>query len=55
VFRPTERRGHAVDLAREAALEGFATVAAAGGDGTAHELAIDILPRRLRVKICDPE
>ncbi len=42
-FRPTERRGHAVDLAREAALEGFATVAAAGGDGTAHEVAIGLL------------
>jgi diacylglycerol kinase (ATP) len=38
-FRPTERRGHAVDLA----LEGFATVAAAGGDGTAHEVAIGLL------------
>ena len=34
-FRPTDRRGHAIDLACEAALEGFATVAAAGGDGTA--------------------
>ena len=43
VFRPTERRGHAVDLAREAALEGFATVAAAGGDGTAHEVASGLL------------
>ena len=42
-FRPTERHGHAIDLAREAALEGFATVAAAGGDGTAHEVATGIL------------
>ncbi len=46
VFRPTERRGHAVDLAREAALEGFATVAAAGGDGTAHEVATGLLNSR---------
>ncbi len=43
VFRPTERRGHGIDLAREAALEGFATVAAAGGDGTAHEVATGLL------------
>ena len=43
VFRPTERRGHAIELAREAALEGFATVAAAGGDGTAHEVASGLL------------
>ena len=42
-FRPTERRGHGIDLAREAALEGFATVAAAGGDGTAHEVATGLL------------
>ena len=42
-FRPTERRGHAIDLAREAALEGFVTVAAAGGDGTAHEVASGLL------------
>jgi diacylglycerol kinase (ATP) len=42
-FRPTERRGHAIDLAREAALDGFATVAAAGGDGTAHEVATGLV------------
>jgi diacylglycerol kinase (ATP) len=42
-FRPTARRGHAIELAREAALEGFGTVAAAGGDGTAHEVATGIL------------
>ncbi|HWT08746.1 MAG TPA: diacylglycerol kinase family protein, partial [Roseomonas sp.] len=30
----TARRGHAVDLARDAALAGVPIVAAAGGDGT---------------------
>ena len=45
-FRPTERHGHGIDLAREAALEGFATVAAAGGDGTAHEVATGLLNSR---------
>jgi diacylglycerol kinase (ATP) len=43
VFRPTERRGHGIDLARQAAFEGFATVAAAGGDGTAHEVGTGLL------------
>jgi diacylglycerol kinase (ATP) len=38
-FWPTEQAGHAEDLARRAALEGFSIVAAAGGDGTAHEVA----------------
>lgn len=42
-FRPTERRGHGIELAYDAALEGFATVAAAGGDGTAHEVATGLL------------
>ena len=42
-FRPTERRGHAIDLAREAAENGFSTVAAAGGDGTVHEVATGLL------------
>jgi diacylglycerol kinase family enzyme len=35
----TEERGHAAALAREAAQEGFAVVAAAGGDGTFSEAA----------------
>jgi diacylglycerol kinase (ATP) len=39
VFQPTEHPGHGVELARQASLEGFAIVAAAGGDGTAHEVA----------------
>jgi diacylglycerol kinase (ATP) len=37
-FRPTLRPGHAIELAEQAAREGFAIVAAAGGDGTAHEV-----------------
>jgi diacylglycerol kinase (ATP) len=43
VFRPTGSAGHAVELATEAALEGFATVAAAGGDGTVHDVATGLL------------
>jgi YegS/Rv2252/BmrU family lipid kinase len=35
----TKRRGHAVELARDAARSGARVVAAAGGDGTAHEVA----------------
>jgi diacylglycerol kinase family enzyme len=38
VFRPTNHAGHAIELATRAAQEGFAVVAAAGGDGTAHEV-----------------
>ncbi|RMG91763.1 MAG: diacylglycerol kinase family lipid kinase [Chloroflexi bacterium] len=34
----TERRGHARELARQAADEGYELVAAAGGDGTVHEV-----------------
>lgn len=37
-FRGTERPGHAVELAEQAARAGFPIVAAAGGDGTAHEV-----------------
>ena len=37
-FRPTQHAGHAVELAEQAANEGFSIVAAAGGDGTAHEV-----------------
>src|SRR5262245_7709043 len=42
-FRPTRYPGHAEELARHAALEGFAIVAAAGGDGTVHEVANGLL------------
>lgn len=43
VFRPTERPGHAVELARQASLEGFPVVGGAGGDGTVHDVANGIL------------
>jgi YegS/Rv2252/BmrU family lipid kinase len=36
---PTERAGHATDLARQAAAEGRELVIAAGGDGTVNEVA----------------
>ncbi len=34
----TEQRGHAIDLARQAALSGAGVVVSAGGDGTANEV-----------------
>lgn len=43
VFRASERPGHAVELARQAALDGFARVVAGGGDGTVHEVANGVL------------
>jgi diacylglycerol kinase (ATP) len=39
----TVRPAHAVELARDAALEGRALIVAAGGDGTLHEVASGIL------------
>jgi diacylglycerol kinase family enzyme len=42
-FWPTQRAGHARDLAAEAARAGFPVVAAAGGDGTVHEVANGLL------------
>jgi diacylglycerol kinase (ATP) len=42
-LRPTQRAGHAVELARTACEEGFAKVVAAGGDGTVHETANGVL------------
>src|SRR5262245_65287306 len=42
-FRPTRKAGDAVELARQAALAGFNIVAAAGGDGTVHEVANGLL------------
>jgi diacylglycerol kinase family enzyme len=42
-FWPTERPGHAEELGRRAAVDGFAIVAAAGGDGTVHEVANGLL------------
>jgi diacylglycerol kinase (ATP) len=43
VFRPTDSPGQAEEFALQAAREGFAAVAAAGGDGTVHEVANGIL------------
>jgi diacylglycerol kinase family enzyme len=42
-FWPTEHAGHAEGLAHQAAFAGFATVIAAGGDGTVHEVANGLL------------
>jgi diacylglycerol kinase family enzyme len=42
-FRPTAERGHGQELALEAAKAGFPIVAAAGGDGTVHEVANGLL------------
>lgn len=42
-FWPTEHAGHGEELARQAAEVGFGVVAAAGGDGTVHEVANGIL------------
>jgi len=43
VLWPTAKPGDAIRLASEAARSGFARIAAAGGDGTAHEVARGIL------------
>jgi diacylglycerol kinase family enzyme len=42
-FLPTERPAHARELARQAALDGYRVVSAAGGDGTVHEVANGLL------------
>jgi YegS/Rv2252/BmrU family lipid kinase len=41
--RPTERAGHATELAREAVRAGAELVVAAGGDGTVHEVACGLI------------
>jgi YegS/Rv2252/BmrU family lipid kinase len=41
----TTHRGHAVELARTAALNGFDTVVAVGGDGTVNEVANGLIDR----------
>ncbi|MFD2720598.1 diacylglycerol/lipid kinase family protein [Hymenobacter monticola] len=42
-IRQTEYAGHAVELAQQAAAEGFAVVAAVGGDGTVNEVGRGLL------------
>jgi diacylglycerol kinase (ATP) len=42
-FFPSTGPGHATDLAERAVRDGFATIIAAGGDGTVHEAANGIL------------
>ncbi|MBR4734938.1 MAG: YegS/Rv2252/BmrU family lipid kinase [Bacteroidales bacterium] len=39
----TERAGHAIELAKEAAAKGFRKFIAAGGDGTVHEVLTGLL------------
>lgn len=48
---PTERPGHASELAHQAALDGFTLVVAAGGDGTVHEVANGLLDAN-RTDVC---
>jgi diacylglycerol kinase (ATP) len=43
VFQQTTRPGHAIELAQRASADGFRLVAAAGGDGTVHEVANGLL------------
>ncbi len=42
-FLPTQGPGHAVELARQAAQNGYRVVTAAGGDGTVHEVVNGLL------------
>ncbi|MFO0813251.1 MAG: diacylglycerol kinase family protein [Gemmatales bacterium] len=42
-YRPTSHAGQATELAQQAAEDGFATVVAAGGDGTVHEVINGLL------------
>ena len=47
-LRPSRGPGHAVELGRKAAEEGFARIVAAGGDGTVHEVANGVLQSERR-------
>jgi YegS/Rv2252/BmrU family lipid kinase len=42
-WQETQHPGHAIECAEEAARDGFEVIVAAGGDGTAHEVANGIL------------
>jgi len=42
-FEATERRGHAIDLARRGVAEGRETIVAVGGDGTLHEVVNGVM------------
>lgn len=42
----TQRPSHAIELARQAAIEGFAVVVAVGGDGTANEVINGLMQAR---------
>ena len=42
----TERPGHAIELAKQAAMDGYDVVVAVGGDGTANEVLNGLMPAR---------
>jgi YegS/Rv2252/BmrU family lipid kinase len=50
----TTRSGHALELARGAALRGAPTIVAAGGDGTVHEVVNGMLAARTELATAEP-